>query len=408
MLPRFSRAVAGLAMTCVMVPLPTRADDGVAPATLDEATFLRRVLERSPRRAVHDERRRAASAAVDASAVWPNPTLGYEREAVPALDASDQFVRLGWTLDVAGRRGLARDAASAGAAAERAEVDRDARALEVDARAAYLDASYAKQRAVSLEQARTAFAAVVDMLRSRAKQGDASDYDAERAALDLDALDDERADAARELATARLRLGAWLGEPAMAYDTSDAFVLPPRPTDGPLRSAEVEAARARARQAAQQAVAAGRGWMPRFELVAGMLMSRSAGGDGVGYVVGVGGELPLLDRGGAAARRSRAEAKRWQAEATAATIEAAATAEQARRELVARIEQADAFAATAVKRAADLSRRVTVAYREGDRPILELLDVQRSARQVALRALELVYEARRAELALQRARGGTP
>jgi len=52
-----------------------------------------------------------------------------------------------------------------------------------------------------------------------------------------------------------------------------------------------------------------------------------------------------------------------------------------------------------------LQQRATVAYREGDRPILELLDVHRTARHVAVRALDLIYEARRAELAVRRALG---
>ena len=128
--------------------------------------------------------------------------------------------------------------------------------------------------------------------------------------------------------------------------------------------------------------------------------------EGLGYIVGIGGELPVFDRGAAAVHR--AEAKRWEREAEALASDAVAETEQARRELELRIVQAEAFAAGPAKRAVDLLRRAGVAYREGDRPILELLDVHRAARNARARALELVYQARRAELALRRASGRNP
>jgi outer membrane protein TolC len=113
----------------------------------------------------------------------------------------------------------------------------------------------------------------------------------------------------------------------------------------------------------------------------------------------------VFNRGGAAAAHSEAEARRWRSEAHALESDASAEAEQARRELALRIQQAEVYAAGPARRAADLLQRASLAYREGDRPILELLDVHRTARHVAVRALELIYEARRVELAVRRALG---
>jgi len=411
MLPRITRVVGGLAMTLVMVgTVPTHADQRVGPPTLDEATFLKRVAERSPRRAVFEDRRRAARAAPAVASVLPNPTLSYEREAVPGLDAHDDFFRIGWTLDLGGRRGLGADAARAGADAETLTVERDAQLLEIEARAAYLDAAYARLVVERLDGSRTALSAMVEALRSRSAQGDASSYDADRAALELDALDDERATAQRMHATVQLRLGALMGEPAVAYEASDSIGMPARPPQvaaSPQRL-EIAAARARATQADRQIALARRSWVPRLALTAGILASSSMGGDGIGYVVAIGGDLPVFDRGAAAAALGRAEAKRWRSEAQALETEVSAEVAQAHRELVLRIEQATTYASGPALRAADLQQRASVAYREGDRPILELLDVHRTARHVAVRALELVYEARRAELALRRAQGRNP
>jgi outer membrane protein TolC len=407
--PRFPRVVAGLAVVfATSSPVPTHADERADLASLDEATFVSRVLERSPRRRALDDRYRSARAQVGVAQVLPNPTLTYEREAVPGLDQADDFVRLGWNVDVAGRRGLARDAARASAEAERLDVEREAFLLEIEARGAYLDAAHARDQVARLDAARVPLAELVNALQSRSKQGDASSYDADRAALELDGLDDERSTARRSLEVATLRLGALMGEPATPYQARDTLTLPAKPgADSPQRT-DVAAALARANQADRELVAARRSWVPRFQIVAGLMASSSGGADGFGYVVGIGGDLPLFDAGGAAADRARAEAKRWRSESAAIANDARGEVEQARRDVTLRIEQAERYAIGPAARAADLLRRATVAYREGDRPILELLDVQRTARHAALRALELIYEARRAELTLRRARGRNP
>src|SRR5512139_3610872 len=101
---RTHRVAAALVATSVAAfASPSTADSVVV--SIDEPTYLQHVQAEPPTRAL-DDRARAARAAVGAAAVLPNPTLAYEREAIPSLDAHDDFVRLGWSLDLAGRRGL--------------------------------------------------------------------------------------------------------------------------------------------------------------------------------------------------------------------------------------------------------------------------------------------------------------
>lgn len=410
MLPRSNRVVAGLVVAlCAASPSHTRAELNGASASLDESTFIQKVRERSPRREVFDARRRAASAQVRIAGVLPNPTLSYERESVPSLDSTDDFVRLSWPVDLSGRRGLATAAARANATADRLDADRDAWLFEIEARQAFLDALYARERLARLDASRIPLATLVDALRSRAQQGDASSYDADRAALELDGLDDDRATARRALEVAGLRLGALMGSPATPVAPVGELVLPSSPTAAiaPQR-ADLDAALARAEQADRDLGAARRKWIPRLELMGGMMASSQMGRDGVGYVLGIGGDLPVFDRGGAAADRARADVKRWRSEARALTTEIAGEVVQARRDLEMRIVQAQTYINGPATRAVDIQRRAAVAYREGDRPILELLDVQRTATHAAVRALELIYEARRAELALARVTGRQP
>ena len=401
-----SRITCVVTVVATSVVAPVLHADERPVVALDETTFIRRVLERGPRRGVLEARRRAAAAAVGAAAVLPNPTLSYEREAVPGIAAADDFLRLAIPLDLSGRRSRTRDAARAGAAAEGAAITADTVQLELDARAAYLDAIYARAVVDQLDRSRASLAALVDTLGKRARQGDASDYDASRAALELDTLDDERVDARRKHELARLRLGGLLGEPTTPYEPGEPLALPAAPGAAMVaHRADIDAVRARATHADREASAARRTF-PRLELTGGIMRSTSSSGDGIGYVIGLGGELPIFDRGTAAAARGHAEARRWRAEADALAAEATSDIVRARHELIARIEQAAAYAGGPVKRAADLERRAQVTYREGDRPILELLDVQRASRHAAVRSLELIYEARRAELALRRAAGG--
>ena len=70
--------------------------------------------------------------------------------------------------------------------------------------------------------------------------------------------------------------------------------------------------------------------------------------------------------------------------------------------------QAERFERTQVPRLDRLVRRAQLAYREGERPVFELLDAFRTARGVRLRLVELRHNARLAELDLARAVGQSP
>jgi cobalt-zinc-cadmium efflux system outer membrane protein len=386
----------------------TRADPAAPIETLDEATFVARALSRSPRRATYAARRSVANTEARAVAVRPNLSFSYDREAVPGL-STDDFVRVGWVIDVAGRRDLAIAAANAGANAERLDVDREAFVFAIDAQLAYLDAVYAHAQLARLDDARRDLVELVAALRSRSRQGEASGYDADRVALELDGLDDERAGMRRAVELAQLRLGAVLGEPDAAYAPSGVLALPslPPPAASPRRP-DIDAARARADRADHEAAAARRTWIPRLNLAAGVVLSSSTNGNGLGYLVSLGGDLPVFNRGGGATERARAEATRWRSEAAALAHEVRSEVIQARRELELRIDQAASYAAGVAARVLDLQRRTLVAYREGDRTILEMLDAQRAARTATLRVVELTYEARRAALKLVRAEGSAP
>jgi cobalt-zinc-cadmium efflux system outer membrane protein len=396
--------VAFGAALCALAPTPARADE---LRSVDEATFLAEFRDRSPRLDAGAARVRAAEAAIAAAGVRPNPSLSWEREAVPGLDAHDDFVRLTVPLDLSGRRGLGLAAARREAEAVAAEADRGAWAVEIEARRAYATAAAARQRVAGLEAGRTRLAELVETLRSRASSGDAAEYDAERVALELDLLDDELTSARRELDAARVALGGLLGDPATPVDAADDLALPAIAEPGEARRDDVTAARRRADAAPLEARRARR-WFPTLELGVGLVVSGAEADTGVGYLVTIGGELPLFDRGAAAAGRAESAAAMWDAEADALAVEADADAAAARTAAAALGAQARAYADGPARRAARLTRGAEVSYREGDRSIVELLDALRAERTTQARALELVREARDAELDLWLALGRAP
>ncbi len=396
-------AALGTAL-CALVPGIARADE---LRSLDESTFLAELQDRSPRLDASAARVRAAEAAIDIAGVRPNPSLSWEREAVPGLSTHDDFVRLSIPLDFSGRRSLGLAAARTEADAADADARHADFAVEIAARRAYARAAVSRQLLAALEPGRARLVELVESLQTRADSGDAAAYDAERAALELELLEDELAAARRDLDAARATLGGLLGTPETPIDAADDVALPIVVEVEDTARADVTAARRRAEASRTEARQARR-WFPRLELGLGLLVAGNDADTGVGYVISIGGELPIFDRGGAAARRAAAEAAMWDAEADALVVEADAAVVAARTALTASTTQARAFADGAAQRASRLTRGAEVAYREGDRSIVELLDALRVERTTTVRALELLLEARDAELDLWRALGRVP
>jgi len=164
----------------------------------------------------------------------------------------------------------------------------------------------------------------------------------------------------------------------------------------------------RAEAALREARASARGWVPELEISAGVLLSADGGGGELGYVVAVGGTLPLFDRGQAAAKRERALAVAWDAEAEALAATATSEAARARARVAALTTQITAFETGPRARATALVRRTTSAYRDGARDLLDVIDAHRAARETELRALDLLLDAELARIDLARAEGRLP
>jgi outer membrane protein TolC len=168
---------------------------------------------------------------------------------------------------------------------------------------------------------------------------------------------------------------------------------------------DVRAARLRVEQAEHELSAARRLWIPGLLLSGGLKMTEVDGERATGYVAGLALELPLFDNGQAERARSSARRRQRRAEARAAERSALLAVATATDELARRVAQVKSYQQGPVTRLPDLVRRALTTYREGDRPIFELLDAYRTARDVRLRYLEIRRIAKKADIALRRALG---
>ncbi len=146
----------------------------------------------------------------------PAVSLSYEREEVFTGNegvALKNAVSLGWSLDVSGRRGHYIKSAELEVAAVQQSSEFGKQLVALGALEVYYRAAFTRLKAESLQATRAPLATLVDRLKNRVTEGDASGYDLARFELQLTEHDDALADATTELALAGAELSALLGSP---------------------------------------------------------------------------------------------------------------------------------------------------------------------------------------------------
>jgi outer membrane protein, heavy metal efflux system len=389
----------------VALPLAARAE-APEPVPISERDFIARVLAASPQLELIAARVDAARAEIADARVRPNPSLGVTREDVAGV--AETIASVDVPLDLSGRRGLRVRAAEHAVAAASAQGDLERELLVIDALDVYYDAAWHRLRAQVLRDSRASLAKIVDVIRTRKAAGEASGYDLERLELELGQYDDTIVEAELELGVARRRLATLAGARDPQLDASDALeIMAPQQLDvSALARArgDYRGALLRVDAAASELAAANRAWVPVLVLTGGVKTSESSTFD-LGYVAGVSLDIPLFDRGQGLRARSRARMREHRAQALSIEREVSLALSAATDELTRRTSHLATYRQVQLARVPSLLRRAEVTYREGDRPIVEVLDAYRAAREVALREVELQHLAKRAELRLMRARG---
>jgi cobalt-zinc-cadmium efflux system outer membrane protein len=338
---------------------------------------------------------------------YPNPAVSYSRESA----GFTEFFQAEQSLPLFGARAALSRAGVAATAA--AEAERDVRLWHLRSEAAAAVARLvAEQTRLELAQAHTRdVERLVEILRTREREGEGSRFDRLRAEQELRDTRQLVTSAAVSVAEARATLSALLPrdialtriagglDPQQAPAAADELIAKATSTRAELRALQQLGERA-----TFEADAARRARLPSPNVFGGVKRTDDASGRQTGGVFGLSVSVPLFDSGGRESARWAAERARVEAER--ASIEYRIRSEIVGASEVLSIRQA-ALSQDEQGAAGELAQIAEVAYREGEVGILELLDAVRTASRARVRSLELRLEARLAQIALERAVGDT-
>ena len=349
---------------------------------------------------------RAIRASVDVTAreqlartAFPNPSVAYTREGA----GFTEFLQVDQFLPMFGARAML---VRAGAAAtQAAEADRDARLWQLRSEAQALVARLLaeQQKADTWQASIRDMESVIAVLRIREQEGEGSRFDRLRAQQDLAEARQLAVDAAATAAEAHASVSSATGAGLRFTRVTGAFYadrnLPP--IESLIGRALAARGELRALQSASErfvleASAARRARLPSPTISGGLKRADADAGRQSGGLFGINLVVPLFDSG-------RREAARWLAE-RAFTVHAV-QAQIAGASAVLALRQEAVRAAEGASAADDLTDIALVAYREGEVGILELLDAYRTVARARIRAVDMRFAARLAQIALERAVG---
>ena len=337
---------------------------------------------------------------------YPNPEVTYSREGA----GFTEFFQAGQSLPIFGARGALSRAGEAASAA--AEAERDVRLwlLRSDAAAAVARLVAHQARLESAQADAREVERLIEILRTREREGEGSRFDRLRAEQELRDIRQLATSAAVSVVESRATLSGMLPRDVSVTRITAAQAPPPPASLEALQTkatttrAELRALQQSALRATLEADAARRARLPSPYVFGGVKRADGASGRETGGMFGLSVSVPLFDTGGREAARWAAEGARI--DAARASIEnrirseiAAAAAVLSMRQVALSEEQQGA--------ADELMQIAEVAYREGEVGILELLDAVRAASRARVRAIDLRLDARLARIALERAVGET-
>lgn len=404
---RFTLAIL---LSLLALPLAARAQTtapsatlSATPSVLTETEAVHLALARADLSDLEQSALHAAEADVLAAGQIPNPTLSYSRDRIGgAADSVEQTWMLSQSFDLAGRRGLLRDAAGQRAQAVAADNARRRLELAGEVRRGFLDALSGEASIRATESWVRQFLRVEGMVDKLARAGEASGYDRRRLARERQGAEARLAEERAGLARARARLAALTGITGEATVVGDLTPAPLPPLAAALEKIDQRPdllGLSRLAEAADlEGRAAKKGAIPDLTVGIGPKWSESSGIRDNGYALSLSIPLPVFDRQQAGQRRALAEAMRLRAEYRLARARAEGEVTGLQRQTEALRNAAAEYRAGAVAASPDLIKVAESAYRGGESSLLELLDAYRGALETEMTAIELEKRAREARI----------
>ncbi|MEM9492003.1 MAG: TolC family protein, partial [Myxococcota bacterium] len=366
---------------------PAQADAAAPSSPLGEVEVIRLAGSYAPEAAAARAAAETAQAERITAGLYPNPSLGWDREHRPGGDLEDALVvtvPIDLTPVRRARVGLARaEAATARAEAARIRGRAVSRAVQL-----YYELLADEQRVAIAERAAARLGRAAEIVKRRRQAGDAAGYDQTRIEIAAEMAASELRQGRTRAERLRIQLALLLGivdgratfagslvpdsalAAGLAATPSDAVAeLSGRPSLALLRSARDHADAARGD--------ADRWWIPVLSLSGG-LRRVSADETRLGYAAGLSVELPVTARG--QGLRAEAEAHRREVAARVHVYEQSMRRDAIRagRALASARAERVRFEQAIGDRVERLERAAETGYREGQRSIVELLDAGRA------------------------------
>lgn len=396
--PRFAVFFAA----CVMASFAASAAD------LTEREAIDLALARSAYRNAEAARIGIAKSAVTDAGLWPNPTLGVERERVRAAGGHNQetSVKLSQTFDLSGRRQLRREAAETRLDAARFDLLDQRQRTVLEVRRAFADALYKTRQQARLAAWMGRIDSAIATVDRLSRAGEASGYDRRRLEREALSVRSQLLAAEADVALAMEQLAGFLGNaPAAEYRPIGNLVPDaPPPLEGlreTLRQRPDLASFASQSEAFdRERRAAERQWIPDITLGVGQKRAEEQGRDDYGVILSLSIPLSVFDRGQAEEQRARAHAKALRSERELTLTKAEANLRGVWRQAVSLRDAALRLRPPPENSGADLSSIAEAAYRTGERTIVELLDAYRAELDADMNELDLQMRARLARIDL--------
>ncbi len=386
-----------------------------APLTLPEV--LAEVGDRAPRVALDRSQVEVRRASVAVAGTWDDATIGVMASAIPlpgGMDGDPLMIayRVAQPLNLFGRRGMARAAATAEVAQAEAALRRGAWDARAQAVTLFYELWMNAAMSALIDEQLVTLARMREAARARVSAGmEMGHHDVLRAEAEQAAMTAEQASLAdeREAMVAMLNTlrGRPIDEPVGAIVLPAATALPPMTAldDAAARTPEVAAAHAMRDAAAARGRLARRMTWPMIMVEGGY--EQNFGGMPDGLTVGVSVALPLFSRA-----RPRAEAAMAQAMGRAAEREAAAMRQMARADLRmawsatrAADRRIEALERAAIPKLRETIASIDAAYAAGTGSFLALLDAVMALQQLEAQRLQAVAARGVARFALDRIAG---
>jgi len=415
----------GIAMALAVALCPVRglaAGASQAPLTLAEACGL--ALERNADFRVARTQVDAALAQLRIAREFPNPTLGLSTAKI-SIDGTPEGTALGNSLlnrsydsiaslsqlFVVGKRGLIRDAATAGVHSAEFQRD-DARRLLLQAvTQSYAAALAALREADVLTDSAAKLRHEADIAVHRFQAGDLSASD--RARLEIAADQDElNADAERATArTAVVTLEILLGEPAPTgstplADTLDKWMqsIPSDLGEAPVgHRPDIEAAESAVSHADTNVRLQQRQRIP--DVTASVQYERNPPFQTNTVGVGLSLPLPLWDHFDGEVLFAKAAREQTQAQLDKTRIQAAADVAAARVAFHEASQRARRYQTSLVPKSADVARSVSYAFEKGGAALVDLLEAERNDNAIRVAAVQSQADTASSAAVLQAALG---